>query len=156
MLRESIPQPLLNIQHSPEHETGTSESRVHIMAFAQITLIGNVGKDVEMNYTPQGIAVAKFTLAVSTGKRDNEVTTWYNVTAWRGLAETINTYVKKGQQVFVQGDFLPRAYTTRDGKAGTSLDVTVEKFQFLGKPQGKRSEQMNEVDALGDLDEHPF
>lgn len=126
------------------------------MGFSQITLIGNIGRDVEMNYTPQGVAVSKFSLAVSTGKGDKEITTWYNCTAWRGLAETINSYVKKGQRVFVQGDFLPRAYTTRDGKAGTSLDVTIEKFQFLEKAQGQRNEQGNEIDALGDLDEHPF
>src|SRR5215475_5213356 len=132
------------------------------MSMAQIQLIGNLGRDPEMNYTPDGTAVCKFSLAVSkvTGKGTdkNETTTWYNVVAWRGLAEMLSTHLKKGQQVFVQGDLNVRQYTTKDGREGTSLDVTIEKFQFIGKKDEstKPSEAPEDTDPLGSIDDHPF
>ena len=129
------------------------------MSLAQITLIGNTGRDPEMSYTPNGVSVTKFSLAVSRKQGDKETTTWYNCSAWRALAEMLNTNLKKGQQVFVQGDLLPREYSGRDGQTHTSLDVTVNVFQFLGSKQQQgnaSSAAAPEGDALGDLDEHPF
>jgi len=106
----------------------------------QITLIGNVGRDPELSVTPDGTPVTKFTLAVNRkSKSGNEETHWYNCTAWRGLAEVVEKYVIKGSTLFIQGDFTPRQYTTRDGKPGISLDVTVEKFSFVGG-KGKASQ----------------
>ena len=92
------------------------------------------------------------------GAERHETTTWYNVTAWRNLAEMLSTHLKKGQQVFVQGDLNVRQYTTKDGKNGTSLDVTVEKFQFVGKKEESTApaESSSNSDPLGDLDDHPF
>jgi single-strand DNA-binding protein len=92
-----------------------------------------------MNYTPDGTAVCKFSIAVSKKVKGNEETTWYNCIAWRNLAEMLSTHLKKGQMVFVQGDLQVRQYTTRDGKNGVSLDVTVDKFQFAG---GRRDESV--------------
>jgi single-strand DNA-binding protein len=131
---------------------------------AQIQLIGNLGRDPEMNYTPDGTAVCKFSIAVSkvTGKGTDrrETTTWYNVTAWRNLAEMLSTHLKKGQQVFIQGDLNVRQYTTKDGREGTSLDVTVEKFQFVGRKEESAASTTTTTedlpDPLGELDEHPF
>ncbi len=69
----------------------------------------------------------------------------------------LNSNLKKGQQVFVQGDLLPREYTTRDGQTRTSLDVTVNTFQFLGsKQQREGSSTPDSTEALEDLEEHPF
>src|SRR3989441_12491514 len=107
------------------------------MSFAQIQLLGNTGRDPEMNYTPDGIAVTKFSIAVSRRIKDAEETNWYNCTAWRNLAEMLSKHLRKGQMVFVQGDLHVRQYTTKDGRNGTSLDVTVDKFQFAG---GKKEE----------------
>ncbi len=128
------------------------------MGFSQVQIIGNTGRDPEMSYTPNGVAVTKFSVAVSRKTGDKEETTWYNCTAWRNLAETLNTHVRKGQQLFIHGELNARTYTTRDGKPGFSLDVTVEKFNFLGgKPQGAgQGGNVDDVDALGDLEEHPF
>src|SRR5256885_17005314 len=132
------------------------------MSMAQIQLLGNLGRDPEMNYTPDGTAVCKFSIAVSkvTGKGTDkhETTTWYNVTAWRNLAEMLSNHLKKGQQVFVQGDLNVRQYTTKDGRDGTSLDVTVEKFQFVGKKEERTAttESSSSDDSLGDLEDHPF
>lgn len=124
------------------------------MSFAQATLLGNVGRDPELSYTPDGTAVTKFSVAVSKKSKSGEETTWYNCVCWRNLAETVSKHVKKGQQVFVQGDLNVRQYTTKDGKNGTSLDLTVEKFQFTGtKPQDSTG---TSDDDLGDLENHPF
>ena len=127
------------------------------MSLAQITLIGNTGRDPEMSYTPNGVAVTKFSLAVSRKQGEKETTVWYNCSAWRALAEMLNNNLKKGQQVFVQGDLFPREYTTRDGQTRTSLDVTVNVFQFLGsKQQREGGSAPDSTEALEDLEEHPF
>lgn len=136
------------------------------MAFAEVILIGNVGRDPEMSYTPDGTAVTKFSLAVGKKRKvkgeTQETTTWYNITAFRAAAETLNTYVKKGSQLFVQGELDARPYTTRDGKNAISLDVIVDKFSFIGSKReessgaGASSGFSGNDDALGDLDEHPF
>jgi single-strand DNA-binding protein len=129
------------------------------MSFSQIQLLGNLGRDPEMNYTPDGTAVCKFSIAVSKKVKGSEETTWYNCTAWRNLAEMLSTHLKKGQMVFVQGDLQVRQYTTRDGKNGTSLDVTIDKFQFAG---GRRDESVatstgsSNDNPLGELEDHPF
>lgn len=128
------------------------------MSFAQIQILGNTGRDPEMNYTPDGTAVCKFSIAVSKQSKNKEgekteTTSWYNCTAWRALAEMIGNHLKKGQMVFVQGDLNARAYTTKDGRDGMSLDVTVDKFQFAG---GKREESSPPAGDLGSLEEHPF
>ena len=126
---------------------------------SQIQLIGNLGRDPEMNYTPDGTAVCKFSIAVSKKTKGAEETTWYNCVAWRGLAEMLSTHLKKGQQVFVQGELSVRTYTTKDGRNGTSLDVLIEKFQFTGRKEGGNTNTGDiEVldDTLGSLDDHPF
>lgn len=119
------------------------------MSFAQITLVGNLGKDPDMSYTPDGVPVTKFSVAVNRKQAGKDTTTWYNCTAWRKLAEVINQYAKKGQMVFVQGDLAPREYTGRDTQGHVSLDVAVEKFQFLSK-----RETSNDEDA--GADDRPF
>jgi len=128
------------------------------MGMAQLTLIGNLGRDPEMSYTPTGVAMTKFSLAVSTRKGDKETTTWYNCIAFRGLAETLNTHLKKGEHVFIQGEFSPREYTGRDTQTHMSLDVVVETFQFLGgkAPGSGSSAPSGESDPRGEGEEHPF
>jgi single-strand DNA-binding protein len=104
------------------------------MNFAQLTLMGNVGRDPELSYTPDGVAMTRFSLAVNKkeGKDGKEKTTWYACTAFRGLAEAIAAHVSKGDPLFVQGEFNPRGYTDKEKRPRTSLDVLVEKFQLLG------------------------
>src|SRR5437588_9013787 len=94
----------------------------------KITLIGNLGKDPEMNYTPSGVAVTKFTLAVnrvtksSTGEKEKE-TEWFNIVAWRQLAETCNSYLHKGSKVFIEGRLTQREYVDKTGTKRTAVDV---------------------------------
>ncbi len=129
------------------------------MSMAQLSLIGNLGRDPEMSYTPDGTAITKFSVAVTRKTKDKEATTWFNCVAFRKQAETINTYVKKGQQVYIQGELVPREYTDRNGVPRLALDVQVDKFQFLGnKPATTASVAAGSTDGdvLGDLDDHPF
>jgi single-strand DNA-binding protein len=129
------------------------------MSMAQLSIIGNLGRDPEMSYTPDGTAITKFSVAVTRKAKDKETTTWFNCVAFRKQAETINSYVRKGQQVYIQGEFVPREYTDRNGVPRLALDVQVDKFQFIGnKPAASTGVAAGSADAdvLGDLEEHPF
>jgi single-strand DNA-binding protein len=102
-------------------------------------IVGNVGRDPELRYTQSGVAVCSFSVAVTTRWNDRqtnerrEKTNWYRVSAWRGLAETCNTYVHKGMQIMVTGTVEARGYTNNAGEAAASLDLTARDVQFLGR-----------------------
>ncbi|HHY54389.1 MAG TPA: single-stranded DNA-binding protein [Chloroflexi bacterium] len=110
--------------------------------YQQITLVGNLGNDPEMRYTPNGIPVTSFSLAVSrrwTGQdgQPQEKTLWFRVTAWRKLAETASQYLTKGRQVLVVGELEePRTFTDKNGAVRVSLDVTANEIRFLGRADG--------------------
>lgn len=109
---------------------------------ARITLVGNLGRDPETRYTPNGRMNVRFTMAVTRRFNDQsgqqqERTTWYSVTAWGTLAETLdrmaqNGYLVKGKQVFVEGRFETHDYQDQQGQNRTSLDVTLNELQLLG------------------------
>ncbi|NIV32663.1 MAG: single-stranded DNA-binding protein [Anaerolineae bacterium] len=131
--------------------------------FQRVTLIGRVGQDPQMRYTPDGVAVTSFSLATtetiskttfdgrdrtcpqgwkeSYNAKNWELTTWWRVTCWRKMAETINQYLSKGQQVFVEGVVSgeaadgsqnPRVWTGNDGVARASFELTAREVKFLG------------------------
>ena len=106
--------------------------------YQQITLIGNLGNDPEMRYTPSGLPVTSFSLAVNkrwTGQdgQRQEKTIWFRVTLWRKLAETANQYLTKGSQVLVVGEIEDvRAFIDRDGNPRGSLEVTATNIKFMG------------------------
>ena len=105
--------------------------------YQQITLIGNLGRDPEMRYTPSGVAVTNFSVATSrswTGQdgQRQEKTVWFRVATWRGLAETCNQYLTKGQKVLVVGEVEePDTWTDREGNTRASLEVTARTVRFL-------------------------
>jgi single-strand DNA-binding protein len=108
----------------------------------KVTLIGNLGRDPETRFTPNGTMNVQFSMAVNRNYRDQsgqqqERTYWFRVTAWGKLAETLDTmtqngYVAKGRQVYVEGRLEPREYQDQNGQTRTSLDVTANEFQLLG------------------------
>ncbi len=103
----------------------------------KIIIIGNLGQDPEMRYTPSGQSLTSFSLAsnrryVTASGEQKEETQWFNVTAWGRLAETCHQHLSKGQQTYVEGRIQGRAYTGRDGEKRFSLDVTATEVQFLG------------------------
>lgn len=105
--------------------------------YQQITLVGNLGRDPEMRYTPSGVAVTNFSVATSrswTGQdgQRQEKTVWFRVAAWRGLAETCNQYLTKGQRVLVTGEVEePSTWTDQEGNTRVSLEVTARTVRFL-------------------------
>lgn len=105
--------------------------------YQQLTLVGNLGNDPEMRYTPSGVPVTNFNVAVNrrwTGQdgQQQEKTIWFRVTAWRRLAETTSQYLTKGSQVLVIGELEePEVWTDRDGNTRSSLKVTAMNIKFM-------------------------
>src|SRR5947207_9822433 len=112
----------------------------------KIMLIGNLGKDPELNVTADGTPVTKFSLAVnrftksSTGEREKE-TEWFNIVAWRQLAETCERYLHKGSKVYIEGRLTQRKYTDREGIQRTAVDVIASDMRMLDSKQPVPAEE---------------
>jgi single-strand DNA-binding protein len=107
------------------------------MSFNKIIIVGNLGKDPELRYTPQGVAVCDFSMATNEKKRDKsgefqEVATWFRVTLWRNQAENAAKYLKKGSQVFIEGRLSLEEWTDRDGNTRQTLSVQASDMHFIG------------------------
>jgi single-strand DNA-binding protein len=104
----------------------------------KIMLIGNLGRDPEMNVTTEGTPFTRFTLAVnrraksSSGERETD---WFNIVAWRQLAETCNTYLHKGSKVYIEGRLVQRKYTDKNGIERSTVDVIANDMEIL-TPKG--------------------
>lgn len=103
------------------------------MAFSKVMIIGNLGRDPEMRYTPNGRAVTEFSVAVTHRGRDAQTgewadlgTDWFRVTVWGDRAERTAEEFKKGNRVFVEGRFRTREYDAKDGTKRTSLEITAD------------------------------
>ena len=106
-------------------------------SFNKIILVGYLGRDPELRYTPQGDAVCNFSVATSEKRKDRagemqDITTWFRVTVWRRQAELANQYLAKGRQVYVEGRLRQEEFTDRDGNRRTTLEVQASDIQFLG------------------------
>ena len=106
------------------------------MSFNKIIIVGNLGKDPELRYTPQGIAVCNFSLATNEKKRDKsgelqDVTTWFRVTLWRNQAENAAKYLTKGSPVYVEGRLGVEEWTDRDGNNRHTLEVQGTEMHFI-------------------------
>ena len=110
--------------------------------YQNLTLIGNLGGDPVMKYTPSRVAVADFSLAVNrswTGQdgQQQTKTIWFKVSCWNKLAETVTQYLTKGRLVLVVGEIEEaRAFTDRDSNLRASLEVKANSVRFLGKTEG--------------------
>ena len=143
------------------------------MTFQKITVVGNLGRDPEMRYTPSGQAVTNFSIATnyqyttSNGEKVKE-TTWFRISAWGRQAETCNQYLKTGSQVLVEGRMTadkesggPRIWTRPDGTAAASYEITAARVVFLsggGDQQGGYSGggQQNAGAPMMEEDDIPF
>lgn len=103
------------------------------MSYCKITLIGNLGRDVQLRYTPSGEPVADFSVAVSQKDKNGEHVDWYKVSVWGKRAEVANQYLAKGSQVYIEGRLKLVEYTDKEGNKRNSLEVTANEIQFLGK-----------------------
>ena len=105
-------------------------------SFNKITIVGYLGRDPEIRYTPAGDAVCSFSVATTEKKKEGgDETTWFRITTWRRQAEVANQYLSKGKQVYIEGRLRTNEYTDRDGNKRTSLEVTATDMQFLGGPR---------------------
>jgi len=102
----------------------------------QITILGNTGRDVELRYTPQGTAVANFSVASNTVRNTAEgqkkKTDWFNVSAFGRQAETLAKYLTKGSMILVRGKLTFNPWLSRDGEARVSADIVLQDFEFAG------------------------
>lgn len=107
----------------------------------KIIIIGHLGRDPEMRYTPSGESVTSFSVASSRRYRtaageQREETMWFNVSAWGRIGETCNQYLTKGRQVYLEGSLSNRIYQGNDGQPRVSNDVRVTDVQFLSSQGG--------------------
>lgn len=108
------------------------------MSFNKIILVGNLGRDPELRYTPQGTPVCSFSLATNERRKDKntgenqDLTTWFRVTLWGRQAEVASQYLTRGKAVYIEGRLRVEEYTDRDGKPRHSLEVNATDMQFIG------------------------
>jgi single-strand DNA-binding protein len=130
--------------------------------YNKVFIIGNLTRDPEVRYTPSGLPVARFTVAVNRPKRKdaekNDVD-FINVAAWRRLAEICGEYLKKGNPVAIEGRLSIRSYQAKTGEKRTAVEVVADGMQMLGKkPQSvldSRTEEAHEETKAGE-EEVPF
>ena len=118
------------------------------MSFNKITVVGNLGRDPELRYTPQGNAVCNFSMATNEKKRDKsgesqDVTTWFRITLWGKQAENASKYLTKGSSVYIEGRLRVEEWSDRDGKSRFTLDVHATDMQFLGGSRGGGGDEMS-------------
>ncbi len=107
------------------------------MSVNKVILVGNLGKDPELRYTPSGAAVATFPLATTERYKDRdgnrqEKTEWHNIVVWRQLAEICGKYLHKGKQVYIEGRIQTRSYDDRDGNKRYITEIVADQMQMLG------------------------
>jgi len=114
----------------------------------KVILVGNLGRDAELRYTPGGAAVAHFSLATTdtwtdknSGQRQ-ERTEWHRVDVWGKKAEALQQYLLKGRRIYVEGSLRTRQWEDRDGNKRYSTDIRADRVEFLGGGEGggRRSE----------------
>ncbi len=128
------------------------------MSFNKIILVGNLGKDPELRYTPQGDAVCSFSMATNERKKDKsgefqDVTTWFKVTLWRRLAENASKYLSKGRPVYIEGRLQIEEWTDRDGKDRYTLGVQATDMHFISAGRGEEGGG-GEYSGGGSHDDH--
>ena len=110
--------------------------------YQRLVLVGNLGRDPEMRYTPQGTAVTTFSMATSrkyttADGQQKEETLWFRISVWGKQGETVNQYLTKGSKVLVEGSLVgdenggPRIWTAQDGKPRASFEVRANTVRFL-------------------------
>ncbi len=113
----------------------------------KIMLIGNVGQDPELRYTPDGNPVANFSIAVNRRRRVGEEykdeTEWFNIVCFSRTAENVNQYLTKGQKVYVEGRFQSSEYVGQDGNQRKSYEVIANEVTFLSTRSEAESVNQN-------------
>ena len=115
----------------------------------KVILLGNLGKDPEVRYLDNGVAVANFSLATTenyknkSGERVSQ-TEWHNVVLWRGLAEIAEKFLKKGSSVYIEGKIKTRKWEDKDGKTRYNTEILTDNMTMLG---GKKLQEDSSLSA---------
>ncbi len=126
----------------------------------KVMIIGRLGRDPEMRYTPSGRPVTSFSVAVSRtwksseGER-NEETEWFNIVAWGSLAEICKQHLAKGREVYIEGRLQTRSWEDPDGKKHYRTELVAREMIMLDAPR-RNSQEPEAVDEPGHEDEFPF
>jgi single-strand DNA-binding protein len=105
----------------------------------KVILIGNLGRDPEIRYTPNSVAVCSFSIATSETYKDKNSgeritqTEWHNIVLWRGLAETSEKYLRKGSKVYIEGKLKTRKWDDKQGITRYSTEIVADVMQMLDK-----------------------
>lgn len=111
----------------------------------KVILIGNLGKDPEVRRLENGTVVASFPIATSesyTDKQTNErreITDWHNIVVWRGLAEVVEKYLKKGSKVYIEGKLKSRSYQDKDGVTKYITEVVADEMTMLSRLESQQN-----------------
>ena len=129
------------------------------MSFNKVILVGNLGRDPELRYTPQGTPVCSFSMATNERRKDKtgemqDHTTWFRVTLWGRQAETASQYLTKGRPVYIEGRLRVEEWTDRDGKQRHTLEVHATDMQFIGGGRGAEEPPMEKAASAGAATEH--
>ena len=126
----------------------------------KVILVGNLGKDPEVRHLEGGVSVAHFTLATNEYYKDKqgnrvERTEWHNISAWRGLADMADKFLKKGQQVYIEGKLRTRQYQDKDQQTRYITEIIADEISMLG---GRSQGPGNAPEAAGAVAEpqHTF
>jgi single-strand DNA-binding protein len=125
----------------------------------KVMIIGNLGRDPEMRYTPSGRPVTTFSVATSrawnTSEGEKHVETeWFNVVAWSNLAEICKQYLVKGQQVYIEGRLQTRHWDDQEGNKHTSVEIVANEMIILGERR-ETGETTTESESVEE-EEFPF
>ncbi|MGE4287879.1 MAG: single-stranded DNA-binding protein [Salinivirgaceae bacterium] len=139
----------------------------------KVILVGNVGKDPEVRHLESGVAVAQLPLATSETYKDKSgnkttQTEWHNLVFWRGLADVVEKYVKKGDPLYIEGKIRSRSYDDKDGVKRYVTEIVVDNMQMLGRkssgeaggtippPSNSDAPDSNSVNEPLETDDLPF
>ena len=139
------------------------------MSVNKVILIGNVGKDPDVRYLDSGVAVATFSLATTergytlqNGTQVPDRTEWHNIVLWRGLAQTAEKYVHKGDKLYIEGKIRSRSYDDQNGVKRSIVEIFADNMEMLtprgtSQPQSVQSQQpVQQVVVDSPSDDLPF
>lgn len=144
------------------------------MSLNKVMLIGNAGKDPEIRHLENGVAVVTLPIATTERYKDRngeykEQTEWHNVVFWRGLADIVEKYVRKGSQLFIEGKLRTRSWEDQSGQKKYVTEIVAENLRLLSRRGDNDNNQVqqssqydnkpttnNDVSLAGDTDDLPF
>ncbi len=127
----------------------------------KVIVVGNLGKDPELRHTPQGQAVANFSVATSESWNDKsgqkqERTEWHRIVVWGKLGELCAKYLSKGRQVYVEGKLQTRSWDDKDGQKRYTTEIVASTVQFLGNNAGAGASRSSGHESSGPSDADAF